>query len=43
MGELMQTNGLKFMQKWGPGHLWDLGLLPTASLAQAVRFREGRQ
>jgi O-antigen biosynthesis protein len=39
--QLMRTNGLKFMQKWGPGHLWDLGLLPTQSLVQAVRFREG--
>jgi len=40
---LLQVNGLKFVQKWGPGHLWDLGLLPTPALAQAVRFREGRQ
>ncbi len=38
---LMHTNGLKFMQKWGPGHLWDLGLLPTQTLAQAVQMREG--
>jgi GT2 family glycosyltransferase len=40
---LLQDNGMKFMQKWGPGHLWDLGLLPTKMLAQAVKFREGRQ
>lgn len=41
LSDLLKENGVKFMQKWGPGHLWDLGLLPTASLAQAVRFREG--
>jgi GT2 family glycosyltransferase len=40
---LLQKNSVKFMQKYGPGQLWDLGLLPTAALAQAVRFREGRQ
>jgi GT2 family glycosyltransferase len=38
---LLQSNGLKFMQKWGPGHLWDLGLMPTQSLLQAMKFREG--
>jgi len=43
LANLLQSNGLKFMQKWGPGHLWDLGLLPTKSLVQAVKFREGRQ
>ena len=43
MTKLLQTNGTKFMQKWGPGHLWDLGLLPSQTLTQAMRFREGRQ
>jgi len=40
---LLESNGMKFVQKWGPGHLWDLGLLPTQALVQAVKFREGRQ
>ncbi len=39
--ELLQNNGRKFLEKFGPGHLWDLGLLPTQTLVQAVRFREG--
>jgi len=42
LSDLLKTNGLKFVQKWGPGHLWDLGLLPTQSLVSAVRSREGR-
>jgi len=41
MNELMETNGTKFLAKWGPGHLWDLGLVPTQTLAQAVKYREG--
>jgi GT2 family glycosyltransferase len=42
LASLLQVNGLKFVQKWGPGHLWDLGLMPSASLLQAMKFREGR-
>lgn len=41
LSNLLQTNGLKFMQKWGPGHLWDLGLMPSQSLLAAMKFREG--
>lgn len=38
--QLLQTNGSKFLEKWGPGYLWDLGLLPTEILQRVVRYRE---
>lgn len=41
LASLLQVNGLKFVQKWGPGHLWDLGLFPDQSLLSAMRFRRG--
>jgi GT2 family glycosyltransferase len=39
---LLRTNGTKFLEKWGPGHLWDLGLVSTKVLSDAAKYREGR-
>jgi len=40
---LLETNERKFLQKWGPGHLWDLGIIPTTVLAEAAKYREERK
>lgn len=41
MTELMKTNGAKFTLKWGPGRLWDMGILPDATVVGMLRAKAG--
>ena len=38
---LLEENGSKFLGKWGPGHLWDLGLVPDQFMRQVIMQRKG--
>lgn len=37
---LLQTNQAKFVQKWGPGRLWDMGALADGAMLQIVQARQ---
>lgn len=40
--ELLKTNRKKFIDKWGAGRLWDMGLLPSADMMRLVQTVQHR-
>lgn len=41
LGELIRVNQRKFIEKWGLGRLWDLGIVPDREIALAAGRRAG--